>query len=106
MDHVTVLIGIAVKGRAIAGVIHQPYYNYKVEGHSKLGRTVWGLVGLGVGGIEIKEPPKEGLVITTTRSHNTQLVMDALDALSPQEVVRVGGAGHKVLHSPTYRVIH
>ena len=30
MDHVTVLIGIAVGSKAVAGVIHQPYWNYKV----------------------------------------------------------------------------
>lgn len=31
LDHVTVLIGIAYKGQAIAGVIHQPFYNYQVR---------------------------------------------------------------------------
>lgn len=31
LDYVTVLIGIAVNGKAIAGVIHQPYHNYQVE---------------------------------------------------------------------------
>lgn len=30
LDNVTVLIGIAYEGRAIAGVINQPYYNYQV----------------------------------------------------------------------------
>lgn len=30
LDHVTVLIGIAYKGKAIAGVINQPFYNYQV----------------------------------------------------------------------------
>lgn len=29
LDHVTVLIGIAVNGKAVAGVINQPFYNYK-----------------------------------------------------------------------------
>ena len=29
LDHVTILIGIAVGDDAVAGVIHQPYYNYK-----------------------------------------------------------------------------
>jgi len=31
----------------VGGVIHQPYYNYKNEG-AELGRTMWGLVGLGM----------------------------------------------------------
>lgn len=30
LDNVTVLIGIAYGGRAIAGVINQPFYNYQV----------------------------------------------------------------------------
>ncbi|XP_060773889.1 3'(2'),5'-bisphosphate nucleotidase 1 isoform X3 [Neoarius graeffei] len=30
LDHVTVLIGIAYKGKAIAGVINQPFYNYQI----------------------------------------------------------------------------
>jgi hypothetical protein len=30
LDHVTVLIGLSVNGKAVAGVIHQPFYNYQV----------------------------------------------------------------------------
>ena len=30
LDTVTVLIGIAYEGKAIAGIINQPYYNYQV----------------------------------------------------------------------------
>lgn len=47
LDHVTVLIGIAVNGRAVAGVIHQPYYNYQAGPSAVLGRTIWAVVGLG-----------------------------------------------------------
>lgn len=31
LDNVTVLIGIAHGGKAIAGVINQPFYNYQVN---------------------------------------------------------------------------
>lgn len=31
LDNVTVLIGIAYEGKAIAGVINQPFYNYQVH---------------------------------------------------------------------------
>lgn len=31
LDNVTVLIGIAYGGKAIAGVINQPFYNYQVQ---------------------------------------------------------------------------
>jgi len=48
LDHVTVLIGIAMNGEAVAGVIHQPYFNYQSEEPGiELGRTIWGIVGLG-----------------------------------------------------------
>lgn len=95
LDHVTVLIGIAVGKDAIGGVIHQPYYNYKSGG--VLGRTIWGLKGAGVGGITFTPPPVDGRIITTTRSHSTGLVDQVLQATNPTEVLRVGGAGHKVM---------
>lgn len=44
LEQVTVLIGIAYRDRAIAGIIHQPYYNQK-------GRTVWAIEGCGVNGL-------------------------------------------------------
>ncbi|XP_060521233.1 3'(2'),5'-bisphosphate nucleotidase 1 [Cylas formicarius] len=96
LDHVTVLIGLAIKGKPVGGVIHQPYHNYKVEPDSK-GRTLWGLVGLGVGGFIPKTPPTNKFIITTTRMHADELVDRALEALKPDEIIRVGGAGHKVL---------
>ena len=33
----------------------------------------------------------------TTRSHDTEAVRQCIAACEPTEVVRVGGAGHKVL---------
>ena len=50
VEHVTVLIGIAVDGAAVAGVVHQPFFERRdVAGAdaSEAGRTVWGIVGLG-----------------------------------------------------------
>ncbi|XP_067619137.1 3'(2'),5'-bisphosphate nucleotidase 1 [Eurosta solidaginis] len=94
LEHVTVLIGVAVKGRAVGGVIYQPYYK---QSNGDLGRTIWGLIGLGTGGFEPKTPPKGQMIVTTTRSHSTPLVQQALDALSPTEVIKVGGAGYKVI---------
>ena len=46
LEHVTVLLGIAVGSQAVAGVIHQPYYNYKAaEQGASVGRTFYGLQG-------------------------------------------------------------
>ena len=47
LDHVTTLIGIAVDGKAVAGVIYQPYYNYQLGPDAELGRCIWGIVGMG-----------------------------------------------------------
>ena len=83
-------------GKAVAGVIHQPYYGYKLEGNAGKGRTLWGLIGLGVGGFIAQDPPLNRLIVTTTRSHSNRLVQEAVDSLKPDDVIRVGGAGHKV----------
>ncbi|MPC40006.1 3'(2'),5'-bisphosphate nucleotidase 1 [Portunus trituberculatus] len=102
LDHVTVLIGIASGGKAVGGVIHQPYYNYQNPGtqgevRAELGRTIWGIVGGSVGGMPIVAPPEGKVIVTTTRSHSSSTVNDAVAAVSPTEVLRVGGAGHKVM---------
>lgn len=97
LDNVTVLIGIAHGGRAIAGVINQPFYNYQVGPGAVLGRTIWGMPGLGAFGFELKEVPGDRRVVTTTRSHSNKLVTSCVDAMEPHEVVRVGGAGNKII---------
>lgn len=98
LEHVTVLIGISYKDRAIGGVIHQPFFasNTQTSGAS-LGRTIWGLRELGTGGFEAGVAPADQFVVTTTRSHCTDLVQSALASLSPTTIFRVGGAGFKVI---------
>uniref|UniRef100_A0A8C5WMV3 3'(2'), 5'-bisphosphate nucleotidase 1 n=1 Tax=Laticauda laticaudata TaxID=8630 RepID=A0A8C5WMV3_LATLA len=96
LDHVTVLIGIAYQGKAIAGVINQPYYNYEAGADAVLGRTIWGILGLGAFGFQLKEVPAGQHIITTTRSHSSKMVNDCISAMKPDSVVRVGGAGNKV----------
>ncbi|KXJ78885.1 hypothetical protein RP20_CCG003195 [Aedes albopictus] len=94
LERVTVLIGISVNDRAVGGVIHQPYFK---TDNGSLGRTIWGVKGIGAGGFNPVKPPSDRFIVTTTRSHSNALVQSALDALSPDEVLRVGGAGYKVL---------
>ncbi|KAK0182837.1 hypothetical protein PV327_000931 [Microctonus hyperodae] len=95
INHITVLIGIAVGSKAVGGVIHQPYYESKET--SSLGRTMWAIEGVGFGGFKPILPPVGKRIITTTRSHSNKTVQAALDALKPDEILRVGGAGHKVV---------
>jgi len=90
------LIGIAHKNRPVGGVIHQPYYNYKND-KAGLGRTMWGIPGIGVGGFKPIPPPEGKRLVVTTRSHMTPVVQQALEALKPDEILRVGGAGYKVI---------
>uniref|UniRef100_A0A8C2ZB60 3'(2'),5'-bisphosphate nucleotidase 1 n=1 Tax=Cyclopterus lumpus TaxID=8103 RepID=A0A8C2ZB60_CYCLU len=122
LDNVTVLIGIAYGGRAIAGVINQPFYNYEVQTELKdcvfvltvvtlvnskfpcqlgagaaLGRTMWGMPGLGAFGFQLQEVQGDRRIVTTTRSHSNKLVTDCVDAMEPHEVIRVGGAGNKII---------
>lgn len=61
-----------------------------------MGRTAWGLIGLGAFGINHKQPPKGQRIVTTTRSHGNKLINAAIEAINADSVVRVGGAGHKV----------
>lgn len=96
LDHVTVLIGIAVNGKAVAGVIHQPYFNYKIQG-AHLGRTIWGVIGVGTFGLDKKMPPENKRIITTTRSHSNKTVTDSNSAMDPDEIIPAGGCGHKAM---------
>lgn len=96
LEHVTVLIGISVNEKPVAGVIHQPYYKTILGGEKIMGRTIWGLQEAGVGGFT-PAPPPDSLIITTTRSHSNPLVEKALQVMNAAQVLRVGGAGYKVL---------
>ncbi|XP_076612638.1 3'(2'),5'-bisphosphate nucleotidase 1 isoform X1 [Chaetodon auriga] len=98
LDNVTVLIGIACGGKAIAGVINQPFYNYQLGPGAELGRTMWGMPGLGAFGFQLQEVPGDRRIITTTRSHSNKVVTDCVDAMEPHDVLRVGGAGNKIIH--------
>lgn len=94
LEPVTVLIGLSIQNRAVGGVIHQPYYK---RSNDELGRTIWGLKGLGSGGFEKKKLADTELIVTTTKSHSNELVQSALRAIEPTKVIRVSGAGYKVL---------
>ncbi|XP_066559050.1 3'(2'),5'-bisphosphate nucleotidase 1 isoform X2 [Amia ocellicauda] len=97
LDHVTVLIGIAYQGKAVAGVINQPFYNYELGAGAALGRTLWGMLGLGGFGFKLQEVPEGRRIVTTTRSHSNKLVTECVQAMEPHEVIRVGGAGNKII---------
>jgi len=91
-----ILIGVAVGGKAVGGVINQPFFNYE-DKTKEMGRTIWGVVGLGAYGWDRVDVPEGRRVLITTRSHSNQLVTSCLDNMKPTQVERQGGAGNKVL---------
>lgn len=99
LEHATVLIGFAHKSTPIAGVIAQPFFGYSNPAIKKqdYGRTIWAIKGLGVRGIDLGPSPEGKFIITTTRSHSNKVITETIEKFKPDEVVKVGGAGHKVL---------
>ena len=107
IEDVTLLIGISVGGKAMAGVIHQPFYGGGQSGSPgaspsppgpALGRTVWGMRGLGVRGLLPQPPPPpDAMRLVVTRSHYSEVVDQTVKTLQPSEVIRAGGAGNKIL---------
>lgn len=53
--------------------------------------------GVGTFGIVAKSAPAGQRIVATSRSHGTKCSNAAVDAVQPTQVLRVGGAGHKVL---------
>eukprot|EP01114_Cavostelium_apophysatum_P013370 TRINITY_DN3224_c0_g2_i1.p1 TRINITY_DN3224_c0_g2~~TRINITY_DN3224_c0_g2_i1.p1 ORF type:complete len:330 (+),score=33.92 TRINITY_DN3224_c0_g2_i1:124-1113(+) len=85
------LIGIAINGEAVAGVMFQPF-------HGSEGRLIYGMKGMGSFGFRTAEKADPNrLVVTTTRSHASREIEECIEALKPTEVLRTGGAGYKVL---------
>lgn len=99
---VTVLIGISWKGRAIAGVLNQPFYKLESPNNYS-GRCLWGIEGLGAfdsihGKIHSKPANESVTKIVTTRSHITDLIKKDLSSIPNSQLMHTGGAGHKVLN--------
>lgn len=110
-EEVTVLIGIAYKGKPIAGVINQPYFERTVNNTFRDG-IVWAIVGLGVFHNRIRNAPapkfqkykvdeneffKRPRKIVTSRGHATEIITENLKKIPESEIVYRGGCGFKVI---------
>ena len=88
---VTTLIGIAWKGRPIAGIIGRPFTD----------EIIWGIVGLGAFGFKNKDKlqtrDRKSRVIVTTRTHLNQHIKGYVCACKPSNFKRAGGSGGKTL---------
>lgn len=94
----TVLIGIAVRGEPVGGVIHKPFVK---SPSGEDGLTYWALKGLGSRGVKARSTAvpqtTEELSVVITRSHYTDLVQKTVAALNPREQIRAGGCGNKTM---------
>ncbi|KRZ73668.1 3'(2'),5'-bisphosphate nucleotidase 1 [Trichinella papuae] len=99
LSHATIMIGISLSAKPVAGVIHQPFVSDVVDTLDDVGRTVWAVKSVDriFGDLKVKPPLNDKRIVVTTRSHGNPNLEKILEILQPTEVIRVGGAGHKVL---------
>lgn len=95
---VTTLLGISLRGRPVAGLIAEPFRARA----GQTGHITWGVVGLGVFGLEPAmltrpEEAKGKLAVTITHSRITPEVETVVEQLAPAFVFKTGGSGNKAL---------
>lgn len=73
--------------------MYQPFVDDK-DGN---GTTIYALKGYGAQGITRNERNDNKLILTTTRTHGSKEVDQSIELLKPDDVIKVGGAGYKVL---------
>ncbi|KAM3184276.1 hypothetical protein ACTXT7_008686 [Hymenolepis weldensis] len=116
LEHVTILIGVAVRGRAVGGVVCQPFYmpDFRIALESEEGqgrrplvqettqRLIWGLEGLGVFGLSgepisqapvfneagVESEDKDANRIVCTRSRTTAVTSEVINACLPSKFFR------------------
>ena len=91
LDRVTVLIGASVDGEARAGVIHRPWPE------PAQAETVWGVVGWGVHGMEVRRAAAEPTVLLTSQSHMNTRLRRRTVRLGADRTILDSGSGHKAL---------
>lgn len=90
LDYVTTMVCVAIQGKPIMGIIHQPFSN----------RTVWAWIGHGISpDVEVaKKTASSATTIIVSRSHKGDVEKVAKEAFGADvQVVPAGGAGYKSL---------
>ena len=113
LSAVTVMIGLAVDGIPMAGIVHNPFKTNKNDGK---GITVFGSVAHGAFKIDFDAsssarsdpeslPPfsltetfsdKYNISVAASLNHFSPDMQTILEKMEPVEIVRLGGAGNKV----------
>ncbi|KAI3383989.1 hypothetical protein SNEBB_001779 [Seison nebaliae] len=94
-EAVTILVGMAYNERPIAGIICQPFFN---EG--KTSRTLWSIVGgktVGLNPLPRTKEKDSELILTQTKSHQSEITNLCKEAIAPTKTLSMGGAGNKGL---------
>lgn len=104
--HVTVCIGVAASGKAVAGIVHQPFVcelpvrTFK-GGHDyskSATRTIWAVVGGPLHGIGSRKHLREASeVILVSQMHGTGGDVAVARILHPAKPVQSSGAAYKAL---------
>ena len=92
----TVLVGVAVKGRPVYGVIHHIFHPEQP--------TYWGGTGLGLfnysaSGVQpfTVAPPPASFILVSTKYHDSASMTAFLQSIGADQIVRAGGTGAKAL---------
>eukprot|EP01062_Namystynia_karyoxenos_P062910 TRINITY_DN55764_c0_g1_i1.p1 TRINITY_DN55764_c0_g1~~TRINITY_DN55764_c0_g1_i1.p1 ORF type:complete len:376 (+),score=120.26 TRINITY_DN55764_c0_g1_i1:148-1128(+) len=91
LEAVQTLIGIAVRGDAVAGVMGMPFRG--PEGHCVYGAVGWGAVGIG------KRPssaPPGRCVLTASKGTKDPVMRGVRDIIAPDHLLEVGATGNKL----------
>ncbi|VDO08650.1 unnamed protein product [Rodentolepis nana] len=128
LEHVTILIGVAVHGRAVGGVVCQPFYmpdfrnflesdddqDRRPSVQETTQRLIWGLEGLGVFGLSgepisqapifnelgMKSEDKDTNRIVCTRSRSTPVTAAAINACFPSRMLMLlEGVAHAYIYA-------
>jgi 3'(2'), 5'-bisphosphate nucleotidase len=73
--------------------MYQPF----VDDASGNGTTIFAMNGYGLFGINPVHRNDGKTILTTTRSHSSPQVDKCIELIKPDEVIKIGGAGYKVL---------
>jgi 3'(2'), 5'-bisphosphate nucleotidase len=84
---VCVLIGVTFKGRPVAGVLHEPWFQCQDE------RTLWDLVGLNRNLFSSTIPQSLDVVISANPS---KFISTGVERLKCDKIMKAGGTGHKL----------
>ena len=117
LSAVTVLIGLSIKNKSRIGIVHNPF----TEEDNSIGKTIFGSAEHGVYKViydknmgvdeatsrdieyfqpfDVEEPAEDHEIkVAASLSHFSDTMKEIINTLTPNEIVRLGGAGNKVCH--------